>query len=155
MTTTHALSKAYVQYVVQQDADFKSLKHLLQPVSPMYPNFDAWLNFTFRRSLTSGKRKIVTAYYGSELAGIALLKSDLSERKICTFYISESFRELGIGQKLLDVAIDTLDSSDSFITVSEERDSGLSPLLRSKGFKLVSSVPKLYRPDSTEHFYSL
>lgn len=155
MMITHALSKAHIQYNVQQDADFKSLKHFLLSISPMYPNFEVWLNFTFRRNLTSGKRKIVTAYYGSELAGVALLKSDLAERKICTFYISEPFRGLGIGQKLLDIAIDTLNGSDSFITVSEERNGELSPLLYSKGFRLIDTVPKLYRPDSTEYFYSL
>lgn len=155
MMAAHVPSKTCIRYITQQNADFKSLKHFLLPISPMYPGFDVWLNFTFRRNLASGKRQIVTAYYGSELAGVALLKSDLTERKICTFYISESFRGLGIGPKLLDIAINTLNGSDSFITVSEERNGELSPLLYSKGFRLIDTVPKLYRPDSTEYFYSL
>lgn len=155
MIITNALRENVVEYRLLQNFDFIELNRLLNPVAPMYPNFDAWLNFKFRRNLALGQRQIALANYGCQLAGVALLKNDGIERKICTFYIAPNFRNMGVGSKLMDLAIETLNSSSSFITVSDERKNELAPLLSSRGFKCINSVHGLYRSGSFEHFYSL
>jgi ribosomal protein S18 acetylase RimI-like enzyme len=155
MTIMSALVKVSFKYTVLENANFKALGHFLNSVSPMYPDFSIWLNFTFRRGLSSGQRKIVLAHYGDQVVGVALLKKNTLESKICTFYIAPNFREMGIGGDLMDIALETLDSQSTLITVSDERQKQLAPLLSSRGFMLINSVDGLYRPSSSEHFYSL
>lgn len=155
MTTISILTKTSLSYTVLENADFKTLKTALSPISSLYPKFEGWLDFTFRGGLRSGQRKVILAHYGNEIAGIVLLKNNAFEKKICTFYILENFRGIGVGGELMNLALETLDSYDTFISVASERKAELDPLLDSYGFRLKSSVVGLYRAESTEFFYSL
>ena len=155
MKQTNILTSYQVNYEITQNINFTELKMFLNDVAGLYPNFDGWLNFTFRRNLTSGQRKIALAHNGNEIIGVALLKSDTFESKICTFYVDPAFRGMNIGSKLMDLSISTLDSPTTFITVCDERKSELAPLLSSRGFTLERSVGGLYHPHSFEHFYKL
>ena len=155
MTNTNILTKNRFSVEVTDKIRFPALKVLLGDVAPLYPNFDTWLNFTFRRSQQSGERKVVIAHDGSQLIGAALLKLNGDESKICTFFISPTYRDMSLGSELMDVALATLDRNDTFITVSSERKDELTPLLKSKGFTVSQSVDNLYRPGSTEYFFTL
>ena len=140
---------------VVNNIDFVKLYQLLREISPLYPNFVSWLNFTFRRNMNCGERKIAFAHNGTDIVGAALLKQSEQEHKICTFIIDEQYRGNHIGSKLMDLALETLDHQDTCITVSSERNDELAPLLLSKGFALNNAVEGYYRPNSTEYFYSL
>ena len=135
--------------------DFVQINHLLKDVAPLYPNFSSWLNFKFRRNMASGEREIIAAHNGDELLGLALLKNNSEEKKICTFFVNEDYRAQGIGKQLMSSAVQHLDNSDTLITVSSERVSELAPLLGSQGFALSNSIASLYRPESVEHIYTL
>lgn len=140
---------------VIDDVDFNSLSDFLSGVSYLYPNFNAWLNFTFRRNLPSGQRKIILAHDQMKIIGVSLLKNTVDEKKICTFYVSPEFRGLGVGRKLLDMSLALLNSNDSFITVSSERKNEIEHTLKSRGFKVSESITGLYRDESTEFTYTL
>lgn len=155
MTATNILIKPSFSFEVTQKVSFPALNRLLSDVSPLYPNFDGWLNFTFRREMLSGERSVVIAHDGNELLGAALLKDSEEEGKICTFFVTPSYREIKVGSELLDEALAKLDRNDSFITVSEERKGELAPLLTSRGFSVMRSEKDLYRPGSTEYFFTL
>lgn len=155
MKQTNILTKYQVNYEIAQEVNFAKLRTFLKDVSRLYPNFDAWLNFTFLRNLASGQRKIALAHNGNEIMGAALLKSDIFESKICTFYVDPAFRGMNIGSKLMDLSISTLDNPNTFITVCDQRKSELAPLLSSRGFTLERSVNGLYHSHSSEHFYKL
>jgi ribosomal protein S18 acetylase RimI-like enzyme len=155
MYSINVLVKEKIEYEASSKIDFISLRNILADVSPLYPNFDAWLNFTFRRNLNSDERQLVLAYNGNQIAGVALLKNTLDEKKISTLYTCPQFRGQNIGHNLIELALVELDSADTFITVSKERNAELYPLLKSKGFKLSQSIDNLYREDNTEHFYKL
>jgi len=155
MTNTNILTKNAVSIEVTDKISFPALKTLLDEVAPLYPNFDGWLNFTFRRNLLSGERKVVIAHNGDHLMGAALLKQNNKESKICTFFVSPVYRNISLGSELMDMAIATLDRNDTFITVSSERKEELTPLLKSKGFSVSQSVSDFYRSGSTEYFFTL
>ncbi|KDC51625.1 GNAT family N-acetyltransferase [Pseudoalteromonas fuliginea] len=138
-----------------ESVNFPKLRSFLSDVSTLYPNFDSWLNFKVRRNIDLGTRSILLAYNSEHILGAALLKTHEDEKKISTFYVAPEYRDMGIGSKLMDKAISQLDSDKTFITVSNERQSELSPLLQSKGFELVQSIPNLYRQGSHEYFYKI
>lgn len=147
--------KPSTSLVVVNDIDFVRLYQFLAEIAPLYPNFKSWFNFTFRRNMPSGERKIALAHNGDDIIGAALLKQSEIESKICTFMIAEQFRGYSIGNDLMDLALATLDDKEATITVSSERNDYLLPLLRNKGFELQDTVSGYYRTDSTEYFYSL
>jgi len=155
MNSINVLTSTQLKCELYQNTNFPLLNKFLSDVSPMYPNFNTWLNFTFRRNLASGQRKIVLAHDGNHVIGAALLKQDNVESKICTFYVSPEHRSRGTGKELIDLAMETLDSADTFITVGSERKEELTPLLNSRGFEVVSEHPGLYRENSTEYVFSI
>ncbi|SFM58710.1 GNAT family N-acetyltransferase [Nitrosomonas communis] len=155
MKKANILTNQRVDYEIVKEINFSELRVFLRDVADLYPNFYIWLNFTFFRNLASEERKIALAHNGNDILGVALLKSDAFESKICTFYVDPAFRGMNIGGKLMDLSISALDDPDTFITVCDERKSELIPLLSSRGFTLERSVDGLYYPHSSEHFYKL
>ena len=155
MKKANIVIKPSLEVAVCNDIKFSLLKELLLDVAPLYPTFNSWINFTFRRNLPSGERQILIAHDSNQIIGTALLKKTQQESKICTFYVVPSHRNQTVGDQLMDLALSTLDSSDTLITVPDERNERLSPFLISKGFSLSHSISNLYRKESTEHFYRL
>lgn len=150
------ISKATADFeIIESDLHFKKIAASLSDVGSYYPEFKSWLYFTFRAGIFVGERKILVAHSDGDIAGLALLKNSSSEKKICTFYVLPEYREDGIGRSLMHEAMQTLGHSDIGISVSEERNSELSPLLRSCGFSLTSVMPGHYRSEKSEFFYNL
>lgn len=151
MKTTNTLYKGEVSISLIKQINYPLLKSFLSDVSCLYPEFESWLHFKVRRF----DRDIVIAHDGNQLAGVSILKNFGSERKICTFYVAPQFRGEMLGQALMTKSLQFLDSEETFITVSEERNDQLFPLLKSNGFKVQKVVPNLYREGKNEFFYSL
>ena len=155
MNKVNVIVKQHINFEIYNSVGLSLLNKSLHEIAHLYPNFNAWLNFKFRRNLSSGERNIILATDGSNILGLSLLKKSKDESKICTFYVPEEYRGMNIGRDLMSKSLSILDSQNSFITVADERHSELKPLLDSSGFKLIKSVDALYREDSTEHFYYL
>jgi ribosomal protein S18 acetylase RimI-like enzyme len=150
------ISKATADFeIIESDLHFKKIAASLADVSAYYPEFKSWLYFTFRAGIYVGERKILVAHSDGDIAGLALLKNSISEKKICTFYVLPEYRDDGVGRSLMHKSLQTLGHNDIGISVSEERHSELSPLLRSCGFSLDSVLPGRYRNEKSEFFYQL
>lgn len=143
------------EHLQPEELRFQVIAKSLSSVACYYPNFKNWLYFTFRKEMIEGKRSIIIARNGNSLAGLSLLKHSSSEKKICTFYITPDFRDAGIGHQLLNQSISYLGEEDIKITVAQERNSELYPLLKSKGFSLEKKIGGYYRNNIDEYFYSI
>lgn len=132
---------------------------VLEPVSHLYPNFRAWLNFRFMRGFSNGERKVLLAHDGSRVLGVSLLKLTDEEKKICTLFVSETARsahnDMKIGTSLMLRSLALLDSDNVLITVCSEKHQDLKPLLHNCSFEQMKEVKNLYRDDSSEYFYRL
>lgn len=155
MNKVNVIVKKHINFEIYNSVDLSLLNKYLKDIAPLYPNFNSWLNFRFRRNISSGERNIILATDGSNVLGLSLLKKSKVESKICTFYVPKEYRGMNIGKDLMSKSLSILDNQSSFITVADERHKELKPLLDSSGFKLIKSIDALYREDSTEHFYSL
>lgn len=155
MNNIHVVSKPSVRTEQGNDINMTLLSDLLRNVAPLYPDFDVWFNFTFRRNLASGERRILIVHNGDELLGCSLLKNTPDEAKICTFYIHEEAREQGIGQQLMQQSLASLDNRETIITVSDDRQAELHPLLKSFDFRLTQVLTECYRQQHNEFVYSL
>ena len=155
MIALNSKSKVIFEHIESENIKFSDLAKSLSTVGAYYPNFKNWLYFTFRKEMIEGKRSIVIARTGNSIAGLSLLKHTIDEKKICTFYVSPSYRGIGVGHQLMDAATSYLGDKDIKITVAEERNLELYPLLKSKGFSIESNVIGYYRENINEYFYSL
>jgi hypothetical protein len=81
MSSVNILIKENIKYETEYELDYSSLRIILADVAPLYPNFETWLNFSFRRNLSSDERQLVLAYSGNQIAGVALLKNTFDEKK--------------------------------------------------------------------------
>lgn len=147
------ISPKGIKYSHNNYVNRTELRKFLNEVSKSYPNFDNWFNFTFLHGIEIGTRHIIMAHKGDSIIGISLLKNDLLEKKICTFYIDPSFRGKNIGNSLMDLSIRSLGYNNIIVTVSEDRNFELYPLLTNKKFYLKESINGLYDPDKTELIY--
>lgn len=128
------------------------MRSFLKPVSRLYPNFEAWLNFTFVRQMGQGKRQAIVAHDGNRILGCALLKVSADENKICTFFVDPDVREQGLADDIMRLSLERFDDCP-IISVSEERTSELQPLLKKHGFKIYSSIENIYWPHKAENFF--
>lgn len=137
------------------DVSFKYIANCLSDVSGLYPNFKNWLYMTFRPGHLNGSRTVLFSYVGDKVSGISMLKHDLLERKICTFYVLPEFRGRGLGAELMNRSVDILGGKDIVITVSEERTADLYPTLMNSGFIFNGSSDGMYRSGKFENIYLL
>ncbi|SES97473.1 GNAT family N-acetyltransferase [Thorsellia anophelis] len=137
--------KEFFQYKV---VDF------LIPVSHLYPNFHAWLYFTFVRQMNNDSRKVLVVLDGNNVIAATLLKITEEEEKICTFFVDQNFRGQGIGTELMEKSLE-LFSDKVHISVCSQRLNELNDFLVQKHlFCLDRDVSGYYRPDSVEYFFS-
>ena len=155
MIALNSKSKVLFEHLESKDIKFSGIAKSLSTVGGYYPNFKSWLYFTFRKEMIEGKRSIIIAHDGNSLAGLSLLKYTIDEKKICTFYVLPPFRGNGVGDMLMDESTSYLGDKDIKITVAEEHNQELYPLLKSKGFSIENKVSGYYRDNVDEYFYSL
>lgn len=132
--------------------DRNEVRKFLDDVAPLYPDFDTWFNFKAYRGLANG-RKAIEVRVDGKLAGIAILKSTAAEAKICTLYVGENYRGMGIGSELISLSLKEFEGRSVLITVADERLSALSGVLKQYGFKLVKSAFEAYRAGVYEHYF--
>ncbi|WP_431123351.1 GNAT family N-acetyltransferase [Flagellimonas flava] len=86
-----------------------------------YPEIDKWFTNKVTPGLISGDRSIIFLKYKQEDAGFAIVKNDLEEKKICTFYIFPEFRGKGIASKLFEESFNVLGTDKPLMTIPENR----------------------------------
>ena len=133
---------------------YKSLLALTLPIGQTYPNYKNWYNNTFISSLKKNERMYIVAFNDQNaLAGCVLAKQTSDEKKICTLFVSPSFRRQGIGTKLLKTAIKEL-GEHPLMTVSSRDISQLQPLLNHFGFHLSAIKKGAYHRNDTEFYFN-
>ncbi|MGZ0899467.1 GNAT family N-acetyltransferase [Pseudomonas putida] len=136
------------------NVDFMFIASHLSAVSHLYPGFREWLYFKFKPEFSNGSRDIIVAYDSNNIAGLSLLKFSDFEHKICTFYVMPAYRGLSIGNELMDRSLSFLGNRNVTISVSQEREMELYPVLKKSGFELDRKIEGAYRPGVFENFYS-
>jgi GNAT superfamily N-acetyltransferase len=149
-------------YVTDHEVTFEfidslgEVKDILNDIKHLYPNFDSWLKFKFQKgSIKLGLRGILVARAHKSIAGVALLKKQNNEKKICTFFVAAEYRRQGVGSQLMSMSLKWLETDQPVITVSEERKVSLEPILRKFNFSHSKTLFGYYRENKAEYFYNI
>ena len=83
-----------------------------------YQNFYEWMNKVYR-NLEIDRFILIAIDDSDNILGISILKRFKTDNEICTFYVDEGFRGMGIGTKLMKRSLDLLCDRNPLITVPD------------------------------------
>jgi predicted GNAT family N-acyltransferase len=119
-----------------------------------YPNFQNWYYNKVKNNILSGGRDIHFTIVDEYIAGVAILKNTIDEKKICTLRVSDSFQKKGIGKSLIKNSIDYLGVEKPLITVSSFKDYQFKKIFKYFGFEKCSELQHYYSLNSLEMTYN-
>lgn len=127
----------------------------VQDLKDFYPGFDAWLSQRVVPGLQSGDRSILVEYRQGLLAGLAILKDDGVEKKLCCLRVLPGFEDrYGLGVRLFEKSLEKLETKYPLLSVAEERLSAFARLFNHFGFELGGVHHGLYRTERTEYAFN-
>ena len=86
-----------------------------------YQDYLKWYYTKNIPRVLNGTGDIIFYLDGLTVAGLAILKKDLEESKICTLMINEEYRKKGYSKELLESAFDYLGTDKPLITIPANR----------------------------------
>lgn len=125
----------------------------------LYPKFEEWFNKILIENYNfPNKREIFICINKEKLliniCGIMILKKYKEEKKICTLYVLENFRNKKIGSQMIKKSFEYLGTNKPFITIPEEEYLNFKPLLNKFNFIETKRIKGYYRKDKIEYFYN-
>lgn len=122
-----------------------------------YPDFLNWYSKKVVGGLMDDSRQIFIATpadYEDTIAAVMILKNCSDEKKVSTLCVMEQYRSLGLGTKLIELAISVLKTNRPVITVSNAHVEIFKGLFEKFGFEQYKEYPDYYRNGISEHAYN-
>jgi ribosomal protein S18 acetylase RimI-like enzyme len=136
------------------DFYFDSIYETIAQLKEDYPEFYSWYYTKVRDGILNGNREIIFSVAQDRIAGVAILKKDQKEKKICTLRVFTQFQHNGIGKKLVLESFDFLNTYKPLITVSSDRDYQFQRLFNYFGFRKSLELPNYYSYGKKEFSYN-
>lgn len=126
----------------------------LAPLKATYPGFSSWYWSKVVPGVLRGTRAILRQGPLNAPLGLAIVKREAAENKICTLWVSEAGRGRGFGRELLEEAIDWIGDDYPLFTVPAQRYEEFQPLMERFRFYETQRLNSLYRSGIVEHIYN-
>jgi GNAT superfamily N-acetyltransferase len=127
----------------------KVFQHLSE-LSGYYPAFDEWLDKKVLPGLITGERSIILEYRSSDLSGLAIVKNDEVEQKLCCLRVLPAYQGTGVGLKLFERSFEVLNNESPLLSIAEEQIAVFQKLFKYYGFEIAKIYPDYYRPCKAE-----
>lgn len=117
-----------MDYLINEinSGNFRSLKGAVEDIGKIvysfndkYPDIKSWFLDKVVPGLESGERSMLYVLKQNEIVGLTILKDSISEKKICTFYVSPNMRGRGLAPILFEKSFDKLKTAKPVISVPE------------------------------------
>lgn len=146
--------KDYVDTITQEKFIDLATKIYLTTdfISRDYPNYKNWYFTKQLPGIIKNERNILFARNPEnkeEIIAVACLKKTEEEQKICTLYVSDNARGLGIGSTIIEESMKWLETTKPFITFPDYKLDMFKPFIEKYDWKLTEKVYGLYK-DKTE-----
>ncbi len=133
-----------------QDAYF-----VTECISKDYPKYFEWYWTKGIPRIFNGTGEAIICTINNKIAGVAILKRDKTESKICTFLVVEKYRGKHIATKILEQAFKYLGTTTPLITMSENKAPMFKHIIKKYNWKLTKiNYKKLYNINSRELIYN-
>lgn len=95
--------------------------YLTDHLSSDYPDHYQWFFNKHLPLVGNGEREVLFVRNHENICGIAFLKKTDEENKICTFYVAEHGRNIGIGRNLMKESMEFLGTETPMITMPSDK----------------------------------
>lgn len=122
-----------------------------------YPEHRYWYFKKHLPEILGDERNILfvrNPHNSKEIISMACLKKNLEEQKICTLYVSEKCRGLGIGTKIIEESMKWLGTTKPFLTIADYKLDMFRPIIEKYNWELTEIVEGLYNDRSREFCYN-
>lgn len=103
------------------DREVNRVFFFLHNLEAEYNGFREWYWNKVVPAVAKGSKEIIVAEYEKKIIGVAIIKDEWDEKKICTLRVREGCRSQGIGRRLMELAFARLNTQTPLITVSSMR----------------------------------
>ncbi len=134
---------------------YNEIRNFVKRIAWEYNGFWSWYDKLFLPNLELDRtREIIICQSEFQMAGIAILKKDIDEQKICTLRVAKAFQRRGIGKELMELSMEWLQSDKPLITVHKSRNNEFRSLFSYYGFVLEEQQKHYYHLFNTELVYN-
>lgn len=89
-----------------------------------HKQYQEYLKWYYNKNIPrvlNGTGEIIFYLEGFTVSGLAILKKDVDEKKICTLMINEEYRKKGYSKEILESAFEYLETDKPLITIPTKR----------------------------------
>ena len=112
-----------------------------------YHGFRSWYQGLYTEEYN---REIIICENQFRIVGVAIIKKDLQEKKICTLRVAREYQYQGIGHNLVEMCMQQLHTDKPMITLHKSKLNQFEKLLSYYNFELEQTQKHYYSIFSTE-----
>lgn len=128
---------------------------MLSSLTQWYPDFEHWFLNKALPGIVLGQDQLLVARDDGLLVGVVLIKKSRKETKLRCVRVVPTHQNTGLGIRLIDAALEALETSKPHCTVAEEMLHTYSRLFVQRyGFALNAVEKGLYRPGKLEYVFN-
>lgn len=109
-----------------------------------YPYHFEWYWTKTVPAIFKGKREILVCTVNKKMAGVAFLKNEEGEQKVCTFLVLEEFRGKHIATKLLERSFKFLGTTKPLISIADYKLSMFEGIIKKYGWEQTQILDEGY-----------
>lgn len=131
--------------------------NLTSSISDYYQNYENWYWLKQIPKIKSEERNILfirNPNNKDEIIAISCLKKEEKERKICTLYVKDEYRNQGLGSLIIEESFKWLETNKPLITIPEYKLNEFIPIIEKYKWDLTEIVECLYHKDYKELFFN-
>lgn len=120
-----------------------------------YKGFEKWYRNLFLPgyALKTG-REIILCEIDYTLAGLAIVKNDDEEKKICTLRVRKEYQNIGIGHDLVELCFEYLNTDKPMVTIQRNKVKQFEGIIKYYDFRLEEMQKHYYNIFGTELVYN-
>ncbi len=105
-----------------------------------YPKHFEWYWAKQIPRVFNGTGEVVICTINNNVAGVAFLKKDATESKICTFLVVETYRGKHVATKMLEHSFEYLGTTKPLITIADYKISMFESIIQKYNWKLTQTM---------------
>lgn len=117
-----------------------------------YPRYKEWYFTKQLPGIKNNERDILFVRNPkdyNDIIAVACLKKSKEEKKLCTLYVSDKYRNLGLGTCIIEKAMNYLETTKPLATIADYKLDMFIPIINKYNWELVEIV-KIYNNKSNE-----
>lgn len=105
-------------------------------------NYFIWYWKKVVPDILTGTRDVIIITFNEEVVGVAIVKKEDDERKLCTVYVEPNYRNREITTKLLEEAFSFLGTTKPLISIGEEKLDMFQCIIKKYNWEKTQVLPK-------------